>query len=277
MVANWNRCLELCAGDWVKIMGQDDILAEDCLDASLRANAGRHDLVLSLRELSFEAGVPSGLRLAYQWYLPTMKTLAVAPGTVTPEVTAGLITRVSPCTNFLGEPVCGLFSRVRQGEMGAYDNVLGQVADYEYWLRLALNGPFTYVDRPLASFRVHRGSATRANLEDRLRGVHLPKAALLVQLLEGPAYRGARQRHPPLAPFLENALLSEFAAIRRLAGRSEENALTVRRALEASPPLAAWYRREPTPGDSLRAMVGRVDRAGKWLATVLGGRRRRGG
>ena len=269
MVENWNRCLELCRGEWVKLMGQDDRLAPDCLGAMLAANDGANDLVISLREFSFEPGVPRRLAFSYRHALPTLRSLRVAPGTVAPAALARLVTRVAPCANFLGEPVAGLIRRERLVAAGGFHPALRQLADYEFWLRLALARPFTFVNRPLATFRVHAGSATQRNLTDRLRGVHLENAILLIELLDGPAFAAARALHPPLATFAHRALLAEIENALRRAGRSEPEALALQRAMEQHPPLAAWCRREPTFADRLRAIAGRVGRARRILAEML--------
>jgi glycosyltransferase involved in cell wall biosynthesis len=37
MVANWNECLRAANGEFVKMMGQDDVLYPDCLAVQVRA------------------------------------------------------------------------------------------------------------------------------------------------------------------------------------------------------------------------------------------------
>ncbi|HWR98366.1 MAG TPA: glycosyltransferase family 2 protein [Candidatus Methanoperedens sp.] len=269
MVANWNRCLELCTGEWVKVLGQDDRLAPECLEVLLAATAEGNDLVLSLREFSFEPGVPRARALAYRFSLPTLRSLGVAAGTVTPAALARLVTRVAPCANFLGEPLVGLVRRERLAAAGGFSPALSQLADYELWLRLGLTRPFTFVDRPLGTFRVHAASATQAHLADRLRGVHLENALVLAELLAGAVFAPARALHPPLAVFARRALLAEIENALRLARRSERQALALRRALAEQPLLAAWCRREPTLADRLGALAGRVGRARRILAATL--------
>jgi len=43
---------------------------------------------------------------------------------------------------------------------GGWDGTLRQVPDYEYWLRLALQGPFRRIPRVLAGWRIHADSQT---------------------------------------------------------------------------------------------------------------------
>jgi glycosyltransferase involved in cell wall biosynthesis len=58
-------------------------------------------------------------------------------------------------------PSAGAFIRRKALELtGGRDPEFKYVADYEYWLRLGLYGPFARIPRTLATFRVHPDSAT---------------------------------------------------------------------------------------------------------------------
>ena len=52
------------------------------------------------------------------------------------------------------------FRRTALERAGGWDPRLSQLPDLEFWLRLALVGPFRRIPRRLAAFRVHPGSAT---------------------------------------------------------------------------------------------------------------------
>ena len=60
-------------------------------------------------------------------------------------------------------PGPGVFvQRAAAERAGGWDPRYRQAPDFDYWLRLALVGPFVRVARPLASLRVHSGSASYA-------------------------------------------------------------------------------------------------------------------
>jgi hypothetical protein len=179
------------------------------------------------------------LRRSYAWELPTLETLDVASGSVSPDLAARLMCRLpSPCTNFLGEPVCGLVRRDVFEERGLYHEGLAQLADYEFWLRCVLQEPFVYVARRLYTFRVHGRSATHLNLVDKVRGVHLEYARLLLELLEGDRYAAARPCRGQLVSRWEDALLREIIILQRCAARDFRAAKTITAAAQHHPGLA---------------------------------------
>lgn len=65
--------------------------------------------------------------------------------------------------DFVAPPAAGTFVRRRAWELaGRWDTSLGQVPDYEFYLRALSLGPLIRIDEPLAAFRVHTGSQTIA-------------------------------------------------------------------------------------------------------------------
>ena len=65
-------------------------------------------------------------------------------------------------------PGPGAFFRRRAFEAaGGWDVDLRQIPDYEFWLRLALQGPFRRIPRVLASFRAHEESQSFARSDER--------------------------------------------------------------------------------------------------------------
>lgn len=52
------------------------------------------------------------------------------------------------------------FTRAAYEETGPWNPVYRQMPDYDFWLRMGLIGPFVYIPKTLASFRVHEGSQT---------------------------------------------------------------------------------------------------------------------
>src|SRR4051812_42885322 len=41
LVGNWNRCLEIATGEWIKFAFQDDVLNKNCIEKMIEA-AGQH-------------------------------------------------------------------------------------------------------------------------------------------------------------------------------------------------------------------------------------------
>ncbi len=69
---------------------------------------------------------------------------------------------------FVCPPGPGAFFRRDAFEAtGSWDKNLKQVPDYDYWLRLGLQGEFLRIPKPLAGFRVHGGSQSFAAVDEQ--------------------------------------------------------------------------------------------------------------
>ncbi len=255
MVANWNKTLADCTGEWIQLVGQDDLLEPDAVETALRAARPPARLVLGARTFLFEPDARGNLQRAYRQDLPTLTSLGVGSGIVTPAFTARLIACLpNPCTNILGEPVCGLMRRDVHAERGLYQTRLSQLADYEFLLRCALNEPFVYLDRPLFTFRVHGQSATHAHHNPQNAGIALEAARFLLELLEGEAYTETRLGHADLCALWADALDLQLRALARHARRDATVAARLDAAVGDSPGLAQRLAASRTIGRQVRSL-----------------------
>ncbi|HTO44101.1 MAG TPA: glycosyltransferase [Burkholderiales bacterium] len=107
------------------------------------------------------------------------------------------------------------FRRAAWERAGGWNPVLRQMPDYDFWLRLGLQGPFVHIPRVLAQFRVHAASQTfsratevladepqriigeffaRADLPDDIRVLH-PRALAKANLVSAQLhFRAGRWR-----------------------------------------------------------------------------------
>lgn|SRR5574341_198431 len=53
-----------------------------------------------------------------------------------------------------------LFRRAIIGQVASFDETLGPLADYDFWIRIAARYPFKYLDVPLANYRIHADTMT---------------------------------------------------------------------------------------------------------------------
>ena len=61
-------------------------------------------------------------------------------------------------TNLIGEPGGGLFRRSLALQVGPYDASNPYVVDLDYWFRLLRHGKACYLNLPLVTFKVSKGS-----------------------------------------------------------------------------------------------------------------------
>jgi hypothetical protein len=121
------------------------------------------------------------------------------------------------------------FRRSAFNDAGLWDSSLKQMPDYDYWLRLGLQGPFLRIPEVLAAFRVHDTSQTFAAADER-------KAAEPVSILT--RFFEDRQLSPDLAG-LKNQALSNAqlvsAQLHLRAGRYGRGGACVQKAFSLYP------------------------------------------
>lgn len=146
---NWNRCLSLARGDYVKLLPQDDLLHPDGLQRQVQVLDEHPDLSLAFcaRDVIDPAG---RVRLRARGF----------PGRGRGRVDRDTVLRgcLRQGTNVVGEPGAVLFRRAAAERVGAFSMRHPYVIDLDYWLRLLTTGPAWYEPEALASFRVWRGS-----------------------------------------------------------------------------------------------------------------------
>ncbi len=146
---NWNRCLALARGEYIKLLPHDDLLHPDCL--TRQAGVLDEDQTLALVFAARDVIGPDGrVRLKARGF----------PGAL--EGPLGREQVLRAClrhgTNVIGEPGAVLFRRALAERIGGFDMRHPYVIDLEYWLRLLQHGRGWYCAQALASFRVWQGS-----------------------------------------------------------------------------------------------------------------------
>jgi len=149
MVANWNRCLDLATGEYVKYLCADDILQPECLKqlAGLLDAHQEASLVASARGVISDGTTTS--------YLSYSDKPEVVPG---PEC----IRRMLIGGNLVGEPTAVMFRRsaARRG----FRSDLQQLTDMEFWCHLLEQGAFAFTPDLLCLYRQHEGMETKKNM-----------------------------------------------------------------------------------------------------------------
>lgn len=165
LVANWNRCGALAKGTWVKFLFQDDVWASSCLER-VHARCAGNSMVFHARKFAFSGAVKPSLVAFYTSdavrSLPELSDVT----RLSEECSCQLICQ-RPAFNFFGEPSNVAFKREVFEQLGAFDERLVQLCDYEYWTRIASNFGAAFIPEELSTFRVHGGAASTANLETR--------------------------------------------------------------------------------------------------------------
>lgn len=195
MVANWNRCIALASGEWIKFLFQDDLLEPGCVEAMLRqCHEKRVSVAVCHRQFVLHDDVLPHVRRFFA-EAPTTLSVFEHSGLIAPLQLAKHI-KQHLTLNFLGEPTCSFFSKAFVLQTGGFNGQLQQLVDYELIARLGLQQGLAFLAEPLAAFRVHGSSQSSANAGQdkavRLRAVKADTGDaiyLLYLYLHHPAFR----------------------------------------------------------------------------------------
>lgn len=164
LVANWNRCVDLANGEWIKLLFQDDSIDESYVEVMLRhGRTGRPFLACDRRIVFENVSADSAASWIQAPYNIHLGELRLDLDLSTRDI-AELALQYGKL-NFIGEPTVVLVHRSVFDKVGKFNPDLRQLADLEYWLRAGLNLGICYVSDTLATFRVHPRSASSMNFE----------------------------------------------------------------------------------------------------------------
>lgn len=196
LAGNWNECVRLAKGEYIKFLFQDDALYPECIDrmVSLIGSYSRMGLVFARRDLVLDDDAPPELAsdILKNYGDPHLKFRDVR------SFNAGLaLFAQHHAKEFHGcciaEPSSTLMRKEVFHRLGLFNTRMHQACDIEMWLRIMFFYDIGFVDEKLLFFRVHGKSASTANfLQGRSEYDHF-------WLLEGLlSYPEISQKYPEL-------------------------------------------------------------------------------
>lgn len=167
MVGNWNRCLELATGEFVKLICADDMIDENAIEKEAEAlqQYKTVNLVESDTRLVDIDGKKTGVFKRYY-------KSGVVDGKKVAKVSLML-------NNFFGAPVNNMIRRSVLEQTGGFDTGFTYILDFDMWVRIACCGDVYIIHELLNSFRVRNDSNT-GNLIGSNRAVYVEEHRKLV-------------------------------------------------------------------------------------------------
>lgn len=148
MAGNWNKCLSLCSGEYIRLLCSDDMLDIDLIRREVRILEHYPQVVLVTTDTQFIDinGVKKGKYRRYR-----------KKGVVQGEeaVRFSFFTR-----DYLGAPLANLFRKSVYEELGGFDNTFSYIIDYDFFVKLYLSGEVYILHRALNCFRIREDSNT---------------------------------------------------------------------------------------------------------------------
>ncbi|MDE6968878.1 MAG: glycosyltransferase [Eubacterium sp.] len=148
MLENWNICLRQARGEYIQILCADDFLEPECLEGKVRILEKYQDVVLvfgSSKVVNAEGKLILKRRPFHKNVISDGQKMAK---------------RSFRTGNIYGEPSNVMFRRKAAEKAGEFSVTLCGSADWEFWIRLSLEGRTAYISRFFISFRISGSSAT---------------------------------------------------------------------------------------------------------------------
>ena len=95
--------------------------------------------------------------------------------------------------NCFGEPSATLIRKEAFARHGLFNPSLAMICDTEYWVRLSIHHGFTYLNKSLASFRVHPGSTSAHHFSKRRYRITLDGVILMHEYVYNPEFAPIRE------------------------------------------------------------------------------------
>lgn len=186
---NWSRCVRESTGPYIKFLLQDDRLAPDCVGRMLEVMRDCRDvgMVFCSRKLQLDdPDDPDSVRFKERF--------GEVHGRLGPMARVndglalfGVMQQDRFRDNMMGEPTAVMVSREALAAAGLFNVEMRQMVDLEMWLRIAFHFRVGFIAEPLATFRVHKRSASSSNA--RSGSAWLDRVWLLEGLRRDPEIR----------------------------------------------------------------------------------------
>lgn len=172
LVGNWNKCLDLCSGEWIKFVFQDDYITSDCLEKFVNQISDSAQLIACKRHFILPDNASADFVNYYTHEVRTLENTSEFNGKVfSPELISKIAVE-NLCLNFIGEPSLIFFRKSVVKEVWAFNSSLKQICDLEFALRIATRYGLTYIPEQLCAFRIHGDSTTSINVGKKYFEMH---------------------------------------------------------------------------------------------------------
>lgn len=148
MAGNWNRCLELCSGEYIKLLCADDLIHETLIE----------------REVALMEEYPQALLV--QTDTRFIDINGKTTGFYRRYYKSGLVEGKQACRfsvftrDYLGAPLANMIRRSAYETLGGFDPYFVYIIDYDFYMKLACHGKIYILHEPLNSFRIRSDSNT---------------------------------------------------------------------------------------------------------------------
>lgn len=159
-IKNWNFCLNQCSGEFIKIMGDDDVLLNNCIEDELfgflNSSVGLvYSNLLIINENDLEVDEINSKNI----YKLFNSDKVVNGGDFIKKYFLGELK--------VGLPTAVLFKSEIIKKVGLFDENIGCPADIDMWLRMMTVSDFYYSDKIAIKCRIHPENLSKKLVQNK--------------------------------------------------------------------------------------------------------------
>ena len=170
LTRNWNRCVAMCKGEYLKFLLHDDILYPECIERMMGLFRADENIgvVFAPRDIILDADRNDPIIQEWldHWSVPHLKFGALTAINDGRELFLQYLNRGFR-GNWIGEPSAVMIKKKCFDRLGSFNNSLYQICDVEMWLRIMFFYKIGFIPEKLSAFRVHADSASNVNMKSR--------------------------------------------------------------------------------------------------------------
>lgn len=168
MSGNWNRCMELCRGEFIKLICADDMIHPSLVEREVYEMKRNPDVVLVESDTIFRNTDNKRVGEYRRYGDGLMDGTAIGKHS--------LFTR-----DYFGAPLANLIRTSAYKELGGFDSDFSYIIDYEFFMRIACHGKVYVIRKPLNYFRLRGDSNTGKVLNGSEKSAYLNEHIKLVE------------------------------------------------------------------------------------------------
>lgn len=159
-IKNWNFCLKQCSGEYIKIMGDDDTLLNDCIENQLTGFLNKNvDLVYSNLLIIDENDLDIDEINSKNIYKLFDSDKIIDGSDFIKKYFLGELK--------VGLPAAALFRSNIIKKIGLFDENIGCPADIDMWLRIMTSSDFYYSNKIAIKCRIHPENLSKQLARDK--------------------------------------------------------------------------------------------------------------
>ncbi len=169
LVGNWNKCVSLSKGKYIKFLFQDDLITPGALEKIASViKEHKPSFITSKRKFILPPTYNEGAHFHFNTYLQKFEyDLGIKRDKFISLKEIAKLTAKYIGINYIGEPSVYVFRRELVERIGNFDNTFQQLCDLEFALRGISSSELFYINDITCEFMIHEASATVVNIRTR--------------------------------------------------------------------------------------------------------------